>query len=125
MNRELKDPGTPTRSERASVRTQTLKILRGHLDALRYMVGTWDIGRRVFDGGAYASGRIRDDGKEWSQGFRWRRWDEYPENDPGVIARHAVTLHLLADRLHELAHQFEQQVHEARDAAAAREGAES
>lgn len=121
MERELLDPGTPVRSERASVRREVLQMLRYVIGALRTLVSHWDVGRQYWDGAErYASERLRDDGKPWSQPWRWRLWGEYRENDPGRMRQDARTLRELSNDLLALAERLDYEATKAQQADAER-----
>jgi hypothetical protein len=99
------DPGTPVRSERAGVRRAVLLALREVAESLRVIISTWNNGRQVWDGGRYRPTR----GGLLSQPWRWRRWGEYPENNPIVLAQHAERLHQLGSAMITLSVQLSEQ----------------
>jgi len=117
---ELQDPGQPVRSERAKVRRDLLKVLRTVASEVRLLVSLWDSSRRVWGVGHYASDTLRPDGRPYAQGWRWRLWHEYPENNPTDLRRTAARLRNLANHLNQLAAEIGHEMVEAQDAAAKR-----
>lgn len=117
--RNLKDPGTPVRSERAKVRRQILIALRDVVSTLRWLITVWNVGRQQW-GGDYASPSLRPDGVPYTQGWRWRLWHEYPENNPADLRRAAGVLRAIASTLLNLAADIAGEVDAAGEAAAER-----
>lgn len=117
--RELRDPGVPVSSERASVRRTVLESLRNVNRTMRSLVATWHSGRQIYDGPAYRGpGEIGQ--ATLQQWWRWRRWEEHPENDPELMRRHARMLEDLADQLTDAAAFLSAQAEQAKRAAAER-----
>lgn len=88
---------TAVRSERASVRRSLLSSLRTAGAVTKDLVTLWSTSREVFDNDLVATG--------WP--YRWRRWDEYPENSPAMFRATARSLRELARFLDRLADQAE------------------
>lgn len=98
---ELPDAGTPVRSERARVRRAVLRDLREIADGLRGLINVWDVGRRIWDGHNY-----REAGTRWAVS-RWRRWGEYPENNPARLRASAARARSLGAWLRTMADELE------------------
>ena len=93
MSTTAEIPGTPVRSPHARVRREVLAALRGESKTLHLMIWRWGQG----------AGRIAYE----VSGKRWRRIEEYPENDWIGLRADAYRLREIATALTAMAERLE------------------
>lgn len=105
----LPSVGVPVRSKRAGIRRNILKSLRAAAETLRHLISVWNSDRKSWVGSEYH----RDENGRRVP-WRWRRLDEFPENDPAILSYTANRLRSLANGFYQLAQDIDNQAVELR-----------